>query len=285
MDWVLAQRLRTIVIAVVAAPLLSVVSAALIALETARRGVTSGTVCGLGAIVGLLLLAFLARTDAAWFGVVGLVCAGTGVGIGALIRRAGNLMLAYQAAVLISLVAVGAVGLLGLNVRALFEPAISEMVALLQANQMPPEAVAFIERRSPSLLFAVYVFSQLIGSLLLGYWWSSLAAGQRRFGHEFRRLALGRLMGTVATALLVLGLVFGWELVQNLMLLALLGFLVQGASVVHAWAHAKRWHPALLAPLYVLLLTPFNVIVVVPLGIVGLVDNWFDLRASLRAQA
>ena len=59
----------------------------------------------------------------------------------------------------------------------------------------------------------------------------------------------------------------------------------EGVAVLHAWAHAKRWRPGLLAPLYLLLLMPpLNVLVVLPLSMVGLVDQWFDLRASLRAQ-
>ena len=112
-----------------------------------------------------------------------------------------------------------------------------------------------------------------------------LAAGQRRFGQEFRRLALGRSLGIFATALIALGLVFDSNLVQNLTPLALFGFLLQGVAVLHAWAHAKRWHPGLLAPLYLLLLLPpLNVLVVLPLSMVGLVDQWFDLRASLRPQ-
>jgi UDP-N-acetylmuramyl pentapeptide phosphotransferase/UDP-N-acetylglucosamine-1-phosphate transferase len=35
---------------------------------------------------------------------------------------------------------------------------------------------------------------------------------------------------------------------------------------------------------YVLLITPFVVLVIFGLTVVGLVDNWFDLRASVRPQ-
>jgi hypothetical protein len=283
-DWVLSRRLHLVVLAIVSAPLLPVVSAALIALETARRGLTAGTVSGLATIVGLVLLSLLSHTDPALFASMGLICAGSGVGTGALMRRSGHLALAYQAAMLICLVLVGTVTLAGLDVRQFFEPAIREFVALL-SNELPPEQVAFFEERSVTVLLATAVFSQLIGALLLGYWWTTLAAGQRRFGHEFRRLALGRLLGIVTTALIVLGLVFDTEVVQNLTPLALFGFLLQGVAVLHAWAHAKRWHPGLLAPLYLLLLMPaLNVLVVLPLSLVGLVDQWFDLRASMRAQ-
>ena len=33
-----------------------------------------------------------------------------------------------------------------------------------------------------------------------------------------------------------------------------------------------------------MLMPPLNVLVVLPLSIVGLVDQWFDLRSSLRPQ-
>jgi hypothetical protein len=281
-DWVLAQRVRPIILAVVAAPLLAMVSAALIALETARRDFTGGVICGLGTLAGLLAIAALAGADTSLFAAIGLICAISGVGIGLLIRRAGNLVLAYQTCVLVAMVVVTAVGLLGLDTRVLFESVVQEFVAVWQASELPPEEVAFIEERGAAIVFATAVFSQLVGALLLAYWWSLIAARQRRFGQEFRRLALGRVLGAIATLVIVLGLASRVEVVQNLLPLALLGFLLQGVAVVHAWAHAKRWPPALVVPLYVLLLTPVNVLVVLPLSLIGVVDNWFDLRALIR---
>jgi len=285
-DWVLAQRVRPILLAVVAAPLLAPVASALIALETVRRDFAGGVICALGMLAGLLAITTLAGVDTSLFAVVGAICVVSGVGIGLLIRRAGNLVLAYQAAVLIGMVVITAVGLLGFDTRALFESTLQDLVALLQANDVPPVEVAWVEERGPALAFAAAVFSQLAGTLLLAYWWSLLATGQRGFGREFRNLALGRVLGGIATLVIVLGLASGVELVQNLLPLAGLGFLLQGVAVVHAWAHAKRWPPALVAPLYVLLLLPaVNVLVAVPLGVVGVVDNWFDLRSLLRSQA
>ena len=285
-DWVLAQRVRPILLAVVAAPLLAPVASALIALETVRRDFAGGVVCALGMLAGLLAITTLAGVDTSIFAVVGAICVVSGVGIGLLIRRAGNLVLAYQTAVLIGIVVVTAVGLLGFDTRVLFESTLQDLIALLQANDMPPAEVAFVEDRGPAFAFTAAVFSQLVGTLLLAYWWSSLATGQRGFGREFRNLAMGRVLGGIATLVIVLGLASGVELVQNLLPLAGLGFLLQGVAVVHAWAHAKRWPPGLVAPLYVLLLLPaVNVLVVVPLGVVGVVDNWFDLRSLLRSQA
>jgi hypothetical protein len=283
-DWVLAQRFRPMVLAVVAAPLLQPVAAALIAVETARRDFAGGVICALGMLAGVLAIAGIAGADTNLFAAIGVVCAVSGVGVGMLIRRAGNLVLAYQAAVLVAMVLVAAMWILGFDVRALFAPAVQELAALLQSNDMPSSDIALIEERGAAVVFAAAVFWQLVGTLLLGYWWLSVATRQRRFGHEFRQLALGHVLGAVATALIVLWLAFDFELVQNLAPLALLGFVLQGVAVVHAWAHAKRWPPGLVAPLYVLLLTPLNVLVVLPLSLVGVVDNWFDLRALIRPQ-
>ena len=284
-DWVLAQRVRPILLAVVAAPLLQPVAAALIALETARRDFAGGVICALGTLAGLLAIAAISGADMNLFAAIGIVCAVSGVGIGLLIRRAGNLVLAYQAAVLIAMVLVAAIWILGFDVRSFFAPAVEELVTLLQSNEMPSEDIALIQERGAAVVLAAAVFWQLVGALLLGYWWFLIATRQRRFGQEFRRLALGRVLGAVATALIVVALAFDFELVQNLAPLALLGFVLQGIAVVHAWAHAKRWPPGLVAPLYVLLLMPaLNVLVVLPLSLVGVVDNWFDLRALIRPQ-
>jgi hypothetical protein len=284
-DWVLAQRLRPIVLAIVAAPLLQPVAAALIAVETARRDFAGGVICALGTLAGVLAIAGLTGGDMSFFAAIGVVCAVSGVGIGVLIRRAGNLVLAYQAAVLLAMVLVAAIWIVGFDVSSLFGPAVQEFVSLLESNDMPPADVALIQERAAAVVFAAAVFWQLVGTLLLGYWWFLLATRQRRFGQEFRRLALGRVLGALATVLLVLALAFDFELVQNLAPLALLGFVLQGIAVVHAWAHAKRWPPGFVAPLYVLLLMPaLNVLVVLPLSLVGVVDNWFDLRALIRPQ-
>jgi hypothetical protein len=284
-DWVLAQRVRPILLAVVAAPLLQPVAAAFIALETTRREFAGGVICGLGALAGVLGIAAIAGADTNFFAAIGVVCAVSGVGIGVLIRRAGNLVLAFQAAMLVALMLLAAIWIVGFDVRSLFAPAVQDFIELLGSNDMPPADVAVIEERGAAVVFSALVFWQLVGTLLLGYWWFLLATRQRRFGQEFRRLALGRVLGAIATALIVLALAFDFDLVQNLAPLAGYGFILQGVAVVHAWAHAKRWPPGLVAPLYVLMLVPvLNVLVVLPLGLVGVVDNWFDLRALIRPQ-
>jgi uncharacterized protein YybS (DUF2232 family) len=279
-DWVLAQRQRLIIVAVVAAPLLPFVTAGLLALETAKRGMVQGLVSAAIGVGALLVLAAAVRGDLTMFATMGVVSFGAGVVVGELMRRAGNFAFAFQAVVLVCFLTVLAVLLLGPGTDVLFAPAIRELVAFLRATGATEQEVATFVGGAGSALLAPAVFLALVCPLLLGYWWLVLASGQRRFGAEFRSLALGRMLGAGATLAVAVGLVFDNELVQNFRFLALFSFLFQGLAVIHAWAHAKRWHVGIVAAVYVLLLTPLTVVV----SLVGLVDNWFNLRAPLRAQ-
>ena len=283
-QWVLAQRHRVVILAVVAAPLLPTLTAALMGLGTARNGVQQGIVSAVIGVGCLTLLGLAARGDVATFALMGALSFGTGVALGGLVRRAGNLALSFQAVVLLCLLAVVVTSIAWPDLRTALDSVVEEFAAVLRASGADDAQVAIVEGQGGVVLLAA-VFSQLVGALLLTYWWVTLAGGERRFAGEFRRLKLGRLLGASATGLLALGLVFHGGLVQNLLPLALLAFVVQGLAVVHAWAHAKRWHPALVAPVYVLLVTPPTVVLaVLALTTLGLVDNWFDLRAFLRPQ-
>ena len=154
---------------------------------------------------------------------------------------------------------------------------------MLQAPPGSEAEVAELLARLALMLPAVTLFSSLAGVLLLGFWWRTAASGEPRFGLEFRQLRLGRWLGALATVVVALGLVFSAPLVQNLLPMALFGFVFQGLAVLHAWAHARRWHVAILVVFYLLLLSPLTVLVMLPLSVVGLVDNWLDLRRLVRA--
>jgi hypothetical protein len=165
-----------------------------------------------------------------------------------------------------------------------FGPVLEDLAQMLQANGASEQQIALVEGRAGVILLLGALFAQILGAMLLAHWWIGLAQGDPRFGIEFRRLALGRVLGITSTLLVGLGLVFDAALVQNLTPLAVLSFLFQGLAVLHAWAYARRWHPALLAPVYVLLVTPAMVVIFFALSAIGLIDNWFDLRAPLRSQ-
>jgi hypothetical protein len=53
---------------------------------------------------------------------------------------------------------------------------------------------------------------------------------------------------------------------------------------MHAWAHARKWHPAFIWPVYILFVTPLTWVAIFGLSAVGLLDNVFELRAGARAE-
>jgi hypothetical protein len=283
-DWVVSRRYRLLLLALVFASLLPVATTALLALDTARRGAHQGLLSAALGTAAIVALSWLSGADVTVSAAFGAITFFSGVAIGALLQRAGSLVLAFQAGMLFGLLLVGGVTVFGPDPGELLAPVIAELAQVLQASGATSQQVAVVESWG-GMLFAAAVFAQIMGPLFLAYWWLSIAASQKRFGQEFRTLRLGRILGVAATAVVALGLVFATALVQNLTALALAGFVLQGLAILHAWAHAKRWHLGFVVPVYVLLVTPLMVVVLLALGALGLMDNWFDLRARLRAQA
>lgn len=286
-DWLLAQRFRPVVFAIAFAPLLPVVTAALMVLESATRGPQQALIgAGVG-IVAVMVLGVV--TDSSFWLLVApaAVSLGAGVAIGGLLRWGGVVGLAFQGTVLACFAVTLAVIALGPSSEALFAPAAEYLIEMLEAAEAPQAQLDLVRGLLPIMLglTAAGAFVQLVVGLLLGSWWLALARGSASFGAEFRALKLGRVLGLPAIVLVALGLFWDAPLVQNLTPLAMCGFLFQGAAVMHAWAHAKAWHVGAIVPVYVLLVTPFMAIPLLGLSATGLLDNIFDLRAPLRARS
>ncbi len=286
-QWVLQRRYRLILVAIATAPILPVVTMALMTLETIRRGGLQGVYSAAAGIGGVLLLGIAANSDINSMAMLAAITFGAGVALGVIVRWANSLALAFQGSLLLCVIAVIGALLLWPDPGSLIGATIDEFVGVLRENNATEQQIAVIRGWS-SLLFGLlgaFAFAQLAAALLLGYWLNSLDGAEGSFGREFRELKLGRVLGIPATLLMASYLVLDVALVQNLFLLVLLGFWFQGLAVTHAWAKVRRWHPAILGIAYVLLVTPLTGLVILAMGSVGLVDNWFDLRAPLRAVA
>jgi len=276
-----------------AMPLVPVVSAALVALETVRSGVAPtaplAALCGAVLLFLWVVVGPMLGLDPVYMSVysgVAVAVLAVGLALGALLRWAGRLALAFEAILVLGAAAVLALNLFGPGGSELLAPVFDELIeALGTAQDVTEEQVDAFRQAQPLVLglLAAGLVTTLVLSLFLTYWLCGIAVGEPRFGAEFRALRLSRVIGIPATVLVTLSLVLPAPLVQNLTALALIGFLFQGLSVLHAWAHARRWHAGYIAPVYVLLLlTPLRGLVVLGLAAAGLIDNWFDLRAPLR---
>lgn len=285
-DWLLAQRLRPVVFAVAFAPILPVVTAALMVLASAARGPNQTLIGASLGIVAVWVLAIV--TDSSFWLLVAPAAVSllAGVAIGGLLRWARAMGLAFQATVLGCFGVTVLVVLFGPPSAQLFAPAAEYLIDMLERAAAPQSQIDLVRGLQPIMLglTAAGAFVQLVVAMLLGYWWLTLARGEPGFGAEFRALKLGRVLGWPAMALVAVGFFWDLALVQNLTPLAMCAFLFQGAAVMHAWAHAKQWHVGAIVPVYILLVTPFMAIPMLGLSVAGLLDNIFDLRAPLRAR-
>ena len=281
----LARRYLLVALAVIATPLIPFVATALLILETARRGTLGGSVSAAAGMAGVAVIALVLDDSLSYLVMLAAVAMFAGVGMGTLLRWSGELRFAFQGTVSFCLVAAIAASVFGPDPNVYLSPVIERLVEAFRESGASQDELAALAQGAP-MLFRVLmaaVLLQAIGALLLGYWWITLARDTGGFGSAFRALRLGRVLGITSMALLVLGLIPGFAVVQGLSPLVVFCLLFQGLAVVHAWAHARRWHPLVTGAAYVLLIPPLTPLGVFGLSATGLVDNIFDLRAPLGA--
>jgi hypothetical protein len=284
--WVLAQRYRLIVLAIALAPLLPTVTAALVALETLARGQSTGTRSAGYVLLGTAALGLVSSANLGLVIGIAAVTVLAGVLIGTVLRSSDSLLLAFQAALLACLGAVSLVGWFGPGPGVLFGPMMDEAAELLRMRGATPDQIVAVQSWEGVLLglMGALAFAQIVAAILLAYWWAGLESGRQALGEQFRRLRLGRVLGVPATVVIGFSLIMNTATIQNLAPVLLVAFAFQGLAIVHTWAYARRWHVAVLAVIYLLLITPLFGVLVLVMGLLGLIDNWFDLRAAVRPQ-
>lgn len=127
-------------------------------------------------------------------------------------------------------------------------------------------------------VMAAALTASLLGCLMLGRWWQALLFNPGGFGNEFRQLRLGRSVSVIALVLLAVQLLpQSPVMLQDLLIVAMVPFAMQGLAVAHALVKQSGAHGGWLIALYLLLLLASGQTVVV-LAFAGVMDNWFDFR-------
>ncbi len=125
---------------------------------------------------------------------------------------------------------------------------------------------------------AAVLSASLIGCLFLGRWWQAMLYNPGGFGEEFRALRLGwTLTLGFAAVLMVFALGIGGLLFQDIFVVLLVPFVIQALAVAHALVRTRKANNGWLAALYVLLVVA-NGHMLLLLGFIGAMDNWFDFR-------
>ncbi|HPE72533.1 MAG TPA: DUF2232 domain-containing protein [Candidatus Competibacter sp.] len=268
-------------------PPLLIVSGAVVALVTLRRGAAEGALLAVlagssaGALAGLLL-----GLGAMWPMVSVLLACWTPLWILAwLLRATVSLSVTLRAVALLGLLGVGGFYLV------LGDPAVwwsQTLDGLRQGLTMLPsgeratlEQLLDLLRSWAPLLPGQVVSAALLfvlAGLLLGRWWQALLFNPGGFRPEFHQLRLGRPLALLALALFGAAVLSGWPALSNLVLVLGTLYSVQGIAVAHALVFKLRLSPAWLLLLYLFLVPLLSQLVMA----LGIADAWADFRTRVR---
>jgi hypothetical protein len=271
-------------------PPLLIISGAVVALVTLRRGPVEGAL--IMALAGIVAVALSWPVlGAPWPMLDVLLAVWLPVWLLALVLRATiSLSRTLQAAVLLGLLGVAgfylALGDPALWWSALLDQFQRELTVL--APSVPASDQALLEQWLellkawapwlPGQVSSAVMMTVLL-ALLLGRWQQALLFNPGGFRPEFYGLQLGRPLATFTLALFGATLAFGWPPLANGLLVLGVPYTVQGIALVHAIVLKRRLSPAWLV-LFYLLLIPFLSQLVMALGVV---DAWADFRNRIRS--
>jgi len=124
-------------------------------------------------------------------------------------------------------------------------------------------------------------------SLLLARWWQALLYNPGGFAQEFRQLRFGKVAANVALAILIFAIATENEIALNLVFIIIVLMMFQGLAVVHNLVAKCKLSPSLLTGVYIVMLFTLlhGAIGLLLIALVGLLDNWLDLRFRLCAKA
>lgn len=268
-------------------PLIGLISSAVVALVTLRKGPAEGLVVGAFAALASGLLAFAALGSpvpalgfalALWLPVWVLAV---------VLRHTRSLDLTVQLASVFGLLIVVAIRIQAADPAVywaeLLEPVRENLVAGGVVDAALSEQVMAQLSLWMTGAFAATFYFQLLLALFIGRWWQALLYNPGGFGGEFRAFRVRAVVGYLALALLVLVLVLdGAMWVTELSMLLAPVLFLQGVAVVHGIVHVRSANRGWLAGFYAFLLFLMPHAEILVAGI-GLADVWVDLRARAAA--
>ncbi|HET7570100.1 MAG TPA: hypothetical protein VFK96_05890 [Gammaproteobacteria bacterium] len=212
------------------------------------------------------------------------------IGLALVLRRTASLALMVQVATVLGCLGVTAFFLVNPDplefwvplLKVVLQPAIKALPAI------PPEQWAFtisdMAMRMTGMLAASLVMTTSL-AVLCGRWGQAVLYNPGGFRESFYRLRMGWPATIAASAIFVLSALVGNGLFGNLSIVLLIMFAYQGLAVIHSVVAYKRLNVGWLVVLYVLLLSMVMTLYVLAIVAgLGLIDNWFDIRARMARQ-
>lgn len=151
----------------------------------------------------------------------------------------------------------------------------------LQQLQLPEEA---LERNlqlfawfATGLVSMIYLLLTQI--VLTSRWLQAKIMNPGGFGKDFRDISMGRTVASGAVALMAISLLVNQPLLNSIAMVAMVLFLFQGVAIAHGWLATKKQSGFLLGMFYALLMIFPQMVVLT--SVMGLIDNWLNLRKRL----
>lgn len=244
---------------------------------------------GLIVAAGASLLLALAMWALGRPGLVGMIYAlwvlGPPLALAVILRRTASLALCLQLAVLGGAVMVVLLHASFGDPEQFWAPFVRDLAQEMQRRGLAVdlEEDGLVETLARTLWGWVTVLTVLLAmcALFLARWWQARAGQPGRFGAEFQRLRLGKVLGVAAAASIAVSLLMERALIDDLARLFMGALMIVGLAAAHRFKAEGRLNGAWLWAIYVLLVVAAPVMVAGLAGW-GFVDNW--LRSQSAAQ-
>ena len=270
-------------------PLLNLFSGAALALVTLRQGAREGLITLLlsTAIAGILLglMAGSVMPAVVLLGLFWLPLWGLAVTLRYTVSLAQALRLSVLLAALAMLIFAFTLSDATQWGRTLLEQALKPMLIQLGLAEREPQILdQLLDYLSPLVLGLIVAngLASLLCGLLLGRWWQALLYNPGGFGREFHELRLGRQTAGVTLALCTLAVIINAPWLNNLLLLLVVLYTVQGLAVSHGVVAKAGMARLWLIGLYVLLFLALPQMLMI-LCLLGVIDAWGDIRARFNS--
>jgi len=144
----------------------------------------------------------------------------------------------------------------------------------------------FMSKIMTGSALALFLALQTI-SLLLARWWQAVLYNPGGFAQEFHQLRFGVVAANIALVITIFAIASTNEMVLNLFFIVIVLMMFQGLAVIHGLVAKCKLNPSLLIGVYVLMLFTLQhgAIALLLVALIGLLDNWLNLRFRLCAKA
>jgi len=124
-------------------------------------------------------------------------------------------------------------------------------------------------------------------SLLLARWWQAVLYNPGGFAQEFRQLRFGAVAASIALVISIFAIASTNEMFLNLFFIVIVLMMFQGLAVIHGLVAKCKLNPSLLIGVYIIMLFTLQhgAVGLLLVALIGLLDNWLNLRFRLCAKA